>query len=53
MVEAEFLVSLSYPSKREFRGFGTQGKSRFSRTFLEPIHFRSHAMTRLRMVPPT
>ena len=32
MVEIEFLVTLSYPSKCEFEGFGTRGKSRFSHT---------------------
>ena len=53
MLQAEFLVSLSYPSKREFKLFGTQGKSRFSRMSIELVHFRSHAMTRSRMVPPT
>ena len=53
MVEIEFLVSLSYPSKCEFKGFGMQGKSCFSRMSIESVHFQSHAMTRSCMVPPT
>ena len=53
MVEAEFLVSFSYPNKRELKLFGTQWKSCFSCTSIEPVHFQSHTMTRSRMVPPT
>ena len=49
----QFLVSLSYLNKREFKRFGMQGKFGFSRNSIEPVHFRSHAMTRLRMVLPT
>ena len=41
---SECLVSLSYPSKREFKLFGTQGKSRFSRTSIEPVRSRLHAI---------
>ena len=37
----------------EFKLFGTQGKSRFPRTSIEPVRFQLHAMTRSRMVPPT
>ena len=53
MSQAEFLVLFSYLSKREFKLLGTQGKSRFSRTSIEPVHFRSHDVTRSRMVLPT
>ena len=39
MLQAEFLVLLSYPSKREYKLFGAS------------VHFRLHAMMRLHMVP--
>ena len=53
MLQVEFLVSLSYPSKREFKLFRTHGKSRFSRMSIEIVHFQLRAMTRSRMVPST
>ena len=50
MIETELLSCLS---KREFKGFGTQRKSGFTCTSIEPVHFQSPTMMRLRMVPPT
>ena len=53
MVLAEFLVLLSYQSKRNFQQFGMRGKSCFSCASIEPVHFRLHAMMHSRMVLPT